>query len=366
MVVYNWTLEVGLFFASLIPIFMAFAINLKTYLQYRARAILWFSVYYLSLGVCNLLIGLSNLLLLLDVYSNVGYAIILSGGFLIMATDSLSRDSPDLKKWGIWIAISTILISSFYILDGYIAITSIIERPDGTFHLSTVEGPIFYQLTLLSSQFFISILSVYYCVQIKKEAPVYLQKTGILLLVGSVIASLSPIFLIIGLSELIPGIEQIPLGIGFLIVSYIMHKHPQFAFILKSKIYSVLIINNHSGINLYTHNFQKSNVIDDMVASLIQGLRQMAFGVIQLGDLDEIHLENGYLILQKREKFTVGIILTKTSDYIRKSLKDFSLDFEKTYAKEISFDDGDVSVYNSTSDLIEKHFSLVLSSNQLI
>ena len=79
------------------------------------------------------------------------------------------------------------------------------------------------------------------------------------------------------------------------------------------------------------------------------------------GGVSSISLEQGVLILEKREYITVGLLASKVSKFLRDCLSDFADQFEKRFAIELAQDPNELHHFNAASDLIDETFAYIPS-----
>ena len=67
--------------------------------------------------------------------------------------------------------------------------------------------------------------------------------------------------------------------------------------------------------------------------------------------------DNGYLIFEKREDITIGLIISKPSNYVREALINFDNDFTADYSEELAHFSSNQSVFSEADTLIKRNFS---------
>jgi hypothetical protein len=195
-------------------------------------------------------------------------------------------------------------------------------------------------------------------IRIYRKSPVELQKTSRYLLISSFF--FLSIFIFSRESNLeISGLNELA-GYGmvfnFLII---LMKNPELLNVLSHKVIRLDIIQNKSGLALYSHYFTESDEENTLFPCLLHGLNLMTLDVFKQGKLQQIKFKHGYLLFSAQEQFSVGIVTIKPSKYLRNALEQFCIDFSKMFQQEILDLAIDVEKFMETEILIKKHFSLV-------
>ena len=159
-----------------------------------------------------------------------------------------------------------------------------------------------------------------------------------------------------------PGIDAliISLMIFFFIITF--YREPRLAFILPFKVLRLTVIHTESGIPLFVHHWKaKSNTVDDVLYSgMVQGICMIIKETSDQGDIEEIKLSNGVLLLKRHEDYPIVCVLTTTNSSIalRKAINHFIQLFIADYGQFIP-DFSNVSNFGDASRLIKKCFAFV-------
>lgn len=160
------------------------------------------------------------------------------------------------------------------------------------------------------------------------------------------------IFFFSGLNEISDTMIWAPLFILIL-------RHEQLAKLLPYRVYRLLILDNKSGICIYSHEFYPFELQEDMVSALLQGLQQMSFELFKQGSMENIEFEHGFLIFKKTELVTACVLITRPSKYIRTCLSAFLTEFEARFDANLRDNLSDLSVYAAAADIAKRTFYLI-------
>ena len=159
-----------------------------------------------------------------------------------------------------------------------------------------------------------------------------------------------------------PGFDALifSLMIFFFIITF--YREPRLAFILPFKVLRLTVIHTESGIPLFVHHWKaKSNVVDDVLYSgMIQGICMIVKETSDRGEVEEIKLGNGVLLLKRPEDYPIVCVLTatKSSIALRKAINQFVQHFVADYGSFIA-NASNVSNFGGASRLIQKCFPFI-------
>ena len=220
----------------------------------------------------------------------------------------------------------------------------------------------------MASPFFILIggIYVYYAAKIYWAAPNELKNHALLFLLGGIITGfISPGSLIIRLIDIFPGIHLILFSIGLLISANSIGFQPKLAYVLPFKVLRLAIVHTNSGIPLYTHMWERSEIAGDIIdpmlfSGMMHAIDQFVQESLNRGNVREIHLDEAILLLKRSEQFPVVCILisTKSSKILRYTLNNFAEQFFKEFSPYFS-NPNNLDNFASTSDLILDYFPFV-------
>ncbi len=210
---------------------------------------------------------------------------------------------------------------------------------------------------------FVGLLYLYYCMKILWHSPKKLKREALILCVGSLLVSIIPFVLVATNVYLqVLGIEAIVQGIGVWLCAREFAGHPQLAFVLPFKVTSLTVMNSSNGLPLFTYRWDKSH--EDFDETLFSGMLQGIGGILNeamhQGEVREVRMSRGILLLQHVKKYNLAFVLatTKTSSILHNALDTFASNFIIRFSgilDQINI----VDRFNGATELIRKFFSFV-------
>jgi hypothetical protein len=204
-------------------------------------------------------------------------------------------------------------------------------------------------------------LALFYQIyRMNKHAPKSLKLYSHLYLFGVfTLLFLANILVVTTLALYVPGIHMIAGGLGTLMMAITIAKDPKIMFILPFKAERLMVIDTRGGVPLFFHSWMKEAEVGDMVfyAGVLQGVTLILRESVKRGEVQEIHLADGIMLINRSVKYPIASVLvaTKFSTSLRESLNVFA---EKFYEKfEQYFETNmDLEKYASASELVGKIF----------
>jgi len=201
---------------------------------------------------------------------------------------------------------------------------------------------------------------VFIAVLAYRKTPSFMKKNALLYLIGLIIITLVAYFI----SFFPPWGYLLSIfcnGLGALIISITQTRDPKLLFILKLKVFRLTVINTDSGVEMFNHNWQTDNELVDSVlfSGMVQGINTIMKESVKAGDITEIHLSDGIMLINRCQHSPVACILiaANTTRVIVDSFQRFSTKF---YAKfQNSFTNPDVSVFYDAKQIIEESFPFI-------
>ena len=184
------------------------------------------------------------------------------------------------------------------------------------------------------------------------KSPGYLKNNALILLLGSLIIG------IVGVVVTVLTDQIFPAAIGMVVMAIAFAREPKIFFVIPYKVDRLTVIQTRSGITLFDYKWAESEIQDLLLGGLLQGVKNISVEVLKKGEIKELVLTHGTLLFFLDKNITIGLLVSKTSKYLRKCLEQFSLAFEKKYNKELSLAEEFVesSRFNQASDLVEFYF----------
>nr|MDO8086467.1 hypothetical protein [Candidatus Sigynarchaeum springense] len=324
----NWSTSVlfGFFAAGLVYLPMAI-IMLRIYAKWKARyAILWACIIMLGIGY-NIMSCFGSIFSM-DVLGTMGIVSLFSSNFLIVLfIDSVNRDTVDPLKIG-FIAIMWAITSIAFII-------SITQDP---FNLLIATNLIFDAIAApcaLVILFLPGSLVVYHGTRIYRHVPKPLKPYAGLFLFGGIMIIITSF---LSLSE-VTIVEGLGLS-GFVMIAAIsgitiaFARQPKLAYVLPFKAYRLTVFDTTGGTPVYNHNWQPSReqVDETLFSGMLQGVGAILNESLNQGNVREILLDKGTMILQRSQAKNIAFVLvaSKTSRTLRDGLQLFA---ERFYAR---------------------------------
>jgi len=345
----NWTPEV---LVNIISSLILLILSLKVYtspktrkivpIKYLAIALLFSSAYYFFIFIAILF--LSELFTIL-------YSLMLIGMFLflVVAINYIMKDRLYSTNLIIIIIISTLLVYSMF-QQPVVSIVLI-----NGFYTPIALGVFSFFSELLTS---IGLLIAFYWgLKTFLYSPPFIKKEARIFFLGTIIMSIItlftyflyfffPIFLIL---------YSVVFSLGALIFMTAIIKEPKLLYILPFEINRILV-KDREGFPLFDHDWSDSNISDTIFSGFINAVQIMSEEVIHKGGILDITLSDGILVLRESEFITVGLIASKPSKLLRKSLINFSDEFQIKFLKLLKTNCKEIEKYDAY-ELLEKYFS---------
>lgn len=185
---------------------------------------------------------------------------------------------------------------------------------------------------------------------IKREVNIFFMALillSIITLVVYLFYYVNPVFILIA---------DLTTSVGFFVLTYSIIKEPKLLYILPFEINRILV-KDRDGFLLFDHDWSESKISDSMFTGFINAVQLMSEEVIHKGGLLDIILTDGILILRESEFISVGLVASKSSKLLRKSLVNFANDFEEKFMKLLKTSCRDIDKYDGAYELLDKYFS---------
>ena len=196
--------------------------------------------------------------------------------------------------------------------------------------------------------------------QIIKATPPNLKGSTKLLTIGVFIQNVVTfIMYIIGtFSDYFGATVFMVQSLGALFVVIVLIKEPKLLYILPFTAYKFIITCNKDGEKLYEFNWSESNTNSVILSKLLTGMKQITTNVLTIGDIQQIKLKNGYLMINYRDKFSIGVTASKTSTYLIQCMNNFAIDFENNVKNyDLPLTDNKESIKEIADSMISKYFA---------
>ncbi len=345
----NWDLQAIIMALVLVPLGLAFGITRKNYTRNKNTT----NALFMLAWLCYVIWGVNNLLILLYPPAIVIFQFIpsniLMAFFVITFLDLISRNAFDPVKFSIVSA-----LSGAKILAGF--------DPNAQHYVDVgggelvLQNSIAYTITSYGLLLFTGLCYLYYMYQIHHHAPRNLKKFSGVSLLGAILMGIGGPVLGVFVNDAAAPV----IGMGVFLTAWSFYKHPQLVYILPFKAYRLVVFETVGGIDLFMHtwNEEQGNLSSvDLFTPILQGIGGILQEILNKGGLQEIHLDKAILLIHRSPTlpFTSVLVTTKSSPYLRQSLKNFTEKFEERFGGQFPRVH-DVSIFSSAESLVAECF----------
>jgi len=211
---------------------------------------------------------------------------------------------------------------------------------------------------LLTFIFVVSIL--YWVIKTLINTPKQLKKKSEKLLYSALIYIIASFFFLIQQMICVPISGFFTIA-GMIIMIVAIMNEPKILYILPFKTDRLIVIYKESDVEIFSHRWGPSNMIDDLLAGFMSAINKVGLEVINQGELKYIAYENGVVLIKRTENLIFGLIVNKTSKFLNKCLHEFSIEFQNKYQHILNNWNGDLGVFKDVNTLLEKHFGYIPS-----
>jgi len=256
------------------------------------------------------------------IFLKLSYTSLIPGFLGVLALiDSISRDSIEPKRFTLVVFV--------------LGCTSIVIW----FPLDPATMMISYYI-VVGIGFVISIATLVLYINIYFRVPMYLKKLEILNCIGSFFVSV--LYVILNIMETsfqgnFPPVSRLFEAIGALIQSIIFSRYEQLFYVLPFKAQRIIVYDTNKGLSCFTHEWSKqdSPIDEDVFTSILHGMSEIVNESLKKGNVLEIKLEQGMLLVSHDNVHTLACVLiaSKSSQVLRDGLADFARRFIAKYEK---------------------------------
>ncbi len=320
----NWTVEVIINLVAIGLVFVAvmwylFAIYRGNRYRYYTYMVITEALYLVRFAFITLGILFTEVWM-----AEVGWAILaIQLVFLIVAGDALYRDSVSTVRLVLFSVLAAVAVVLIFVLPDIITVRSL---PSGT--QTIVINPVIYAIVL--PPLLIAIMLYFILLgKLINRAPKKLKNLARWGLVGYSFMTFAPTILTVtGISISLPGSPLIVSGVGVLLLNMIFVRNPKLVFVLSFRVLRVTVLDTESGLPLFTHTWRsgQSLVNEDLFSSMLQGVSLIIKESLNRGNVREVTLDEGIVIIQRVEHTDVACILvaSKASQTLRDGLRVFA------------------------------------------
>ena len=329
--VLNWSTGVIVAFISLIPSTLATILAMIQYFKDKYNHLKYLTGMWVCLTIWILFQAVADLYLSIQLHFICFYALIVMSYFANLFVDSVTRDSVDLFKM-----IVTTILSSAVILLSILQDDAVVIETDAVSSYPTMHGD--FRIVTLLHMIWLASVTFYGNLKVFIHTPKHLRFYSFLNVFGNYLWGIQPLWIqFVGLEKTYPGIATGSQAIGILIVAVVLIKEPKLAYILPFKVYRLLIMDTHSGIILYKHDWNelKAESSENIFSGMLQAISTMFDHTINKGNVREINFDEAILTLKISKKAPVACILISSSisRTLRSSFNNFSMEVFSDYEK---------------------------------
>jgi hypothetical protein len=274
----------------------------------------------------------------------VFYAVALT--FAVLFFDLIWRESANIYRMTIVVGLALVILV-------------IIWYPDSVAY-ENIEGFVvpFWNGTFFAISFILLVVSLIFClhtgIKLWIQMPKYMKKQMSGLVAGVIILAPGSI-----LADIFWGFFGLTIFAiaGIAIAGYYGIRNPQILYILPFVVHRLIVVHRESGISCFDYKWTESDLSEVLLAGLVKALQSISHDILNEGNIREVLLDNGILILQELKYITVGVFASNSSKYLRSCLKQFAHSFEEQYQSEIINGANKTDVFLGATDLIDQHFA---------
>jgi hypothetical protein len=284
----------------------------------------------------------------LHVFFNLLENLSLIPGFIGMLAliDSVSRDAIDPRKFSV-----TLLVL------GADAMLFIVY-----FNSELVIVPIMIVATV---GLVFGIIWLYFCILIYQNVPASLKRPALLNIIGALLVSIMYVIAnryISGWSRYIPSIDRMFQAVGALMHAFIFGKYDQLFYVLPFKTQRLVTFGTTNGVSLFTYTWHRPErlIDEDLFSSMLQGMSMLVNESVMKGNVQEIKMEQGVLLIHQDNKHPVASVLvaSKSSQVLRDGLAAFNRQFIDRFGQHLDKNES-IEVFSDAKKLVDSCFAFI-------
>jgi len=274
----------------------------------------------------------------------------------MLKSDVISRETIEPVKMTI-LGFLTAIFLLIALFDPNAVHFSFLLNGDSSITLGFHYGIVFIITNLFANSIYIITL-----VKIAINAPRDVKKWAYFYLTGEVLIGYFSTVLYL----VYPPLSWILLGAGAFLMSLAVVKQPKIIFVLPFKAFRLTVMENTSGLPLFTHTWNTGDVLADetLDAAMLQAINLFVKESLGKGDLKEVHVSDAVILVKQFEDFPVVsvVIATKPSRTLREGLDIFAKRFCEEYKEHIG-KPVDQTMFADAKKLIKEGFPYVPEFN---
>ncbi len=205
----------------------------------------------------------------------------------------------------------------------------------------------------------------YFCILIYRNVPKKLKRPALLNIIGAFLVSIMYIIAnryITGLSKTIPSIDRMFQAVGALIHAVTFAKYEQLFYVLPFKTQRLVTFGTTNGVSLFQHTWHRPGPLidEDLFSSMLQGMSMLVNESLKKGNVQEIKMEQGVLLIHQDGKHPVASVLvaSKSSRVLRDGLAAFNRRFIENFAQHLDKNEN-IEVFNDAKKLVDSCFAFI-------
>lgn len=357
---FNWTpILISYIFGTGCSL-VACILNFRVYWRERYRPVFYLSLQWFTVFLFLVVQGLAILFLSVFLFMISFWVSSLFTICTVLLLDHISREKIETKKISSILVVVTLLIAFSFDENAFTLGT----LNDGSASIISGGRVRIMSAIALSLQV---MWYIYYTTRMHIQAPSTLRRYSGINLVGVLLIGLvGIIYYASGLSVTLPGIQFYIMGIGILMCAYAFSKKPQIAYILPFRVFRLTVIDMNAGIPLFNHfwgagdDYNKTMIENELFSGMIQGVSLIVQESVGQGDVNEIHMNDGVLILKRELHYPIVCVLaaTKASKVLRGALNLFASQFVKEFSRHFE-DSSNTQHFNGATRLVSECFPFI-------
>lgn len=350
----NWSFEVILTFVCLVPFSVSVLISLRQYMYTRYQHSFFLFLTWVFYFFWAFFHGLSKLYLIKSLYWSSGLFITGYLVSIILFGDALENDVKISKKMLLVLILQSICVVSLY--DDSLVVEEVYPNLERGLRLNNS----YLQLIIFIQMLISTILVMIIMYRMYRNVPPSIKKRTFIMFFGvAVCFAIGIFYVILGGSSFIPGLNMIFNLIGALLFGISFLKEPKMLHVLSFKTLRMQVIDTKSGIGIYSYTWNSGREIydEDLFSGMVQGISLIVQESVKRGELEEIKLSKGILLIAKVPESSIVCVLvaTKSTAPLRQALHKFSVRFGESFHDKFN-DISTIDKFQPASNIINECF----------
>jgi hypothetical protein len=226
------------------------------------------------------------------------------------------------------------------------------------FYASIGDSNIFLDLSTSVS----GLVYIWYQISLFKQAPHSLKSSARRFMLAFIVFGLLNCIIGLLFQYSIPGGSTLVFGLLCLTSIMVLKNEPNLIYLLPFKVIHLTVFDTTSGIPIYTYSWKTDpkNVNNDLFTGMIQGISLLLKESLNQGNLEEIKMHEGKLIIQRIKDTPIACILitTRISKTLRDALRTFADQFNEKFSPYFN-NTNKIDQFKDASEIIKSCFAFV-------